>query len=41
VKEAKSAAANHYGPLSLYLSAGFSVVREDEDGTVLVRKSLG
>jgi ribosomal protein S18 acetylase RimI-like enzyme len=40
VKEAKSAAANHHGPLSLYLSAGFSVVREDEDGTVLVRKSL-
>ena len=26
-EEAKSAAANHHGPLSLYLSAGFSVVR--------------
>ncbi len=40
VKDAKSAAANHHGPLSLYLSAGFSVVQEDEDGSVLVRKTL-
>ena len=41
VKDARSAAANHHGPLSLYLSAGFSIVRDDEDGSVLVRKSLG
>ena len=40
VKDAQGAAANHHGPLSLYLSAGFSVVREDTDGSVFVRKSL-
>jgi GNAT superfamily N-acetyltransferase len=33
-------AENHFGPLSLYLSAGFSVHREDEDGSVYVRRSL-
>ena len=33
-------AANHYGPLSLYLSAGFTVVREREDGLCVVRRSL-
>ena len=33
--------ANHRGPLSLYLAAGFTIDREDEsDGTVFVRKSL-
>lgn len=32
-----SAAENHFGPLSLYLSAGFSLHREDEDGSVYVR----
>ena len=33
--------ANHRGPLSLYLSAGFTIDREDEsDGTVFVRRSL-
>jgi GNAT superfamily N-acetyltransferase len=35
-----SAAANHFGPLSLYLSAGFSVHREDDDGSVYVRRTL-
>jgi GNAT superfamily N-acetyltransferase len=35
-----SAAENHFGPLSLYMSAGFSVHREDEDGSVYVRRSL-
>lgn len=40
LKEAKSAAENHLGPLSMYLDAGFEVVRETEDGDVLVRKSL-
>ena len=37
---AKSDAENHFGPLSLYLSAGFSVHREDTDGSVYVRRSL-
>ena len=33
--------ANHRGPLSLYLSAGFTLDREDEsDGTVFVRRPL-
>ena len=40
VKDASGPAANHTGPLSLYLSAGFSIVREDDDGSVLVRKDL-
>ena len=35
-----SAADNHFGPLSLYLSAGFSVHREDDDGSVYVRRAL-
>ena len=38
-----SAAENHFGPLSLYLSAGFSVHREDEEGedsSVYVRRVL-
>ncbi len=35
-----SAAQNHFGPLSLYLSAGFVVVREDNDGSVWVRLPL-
>ena len=37
---ADSAAANHFGPLGLYLSAGFSVHREDDDGSVYVRRAL-
>ena len=37
---AASDAANHPGPLSLYLSAGFSVHRDEPDGSVVVRKSL-
>lgn len=39
-KVARNAAENHYGPLAMYLAAGFSVVREDSDGNVLVRKTL-
>ncbi len=35
-----SAAENHFGPLSLYLSAGFKVHREDGDGSVYVRRNL-
>ena len=38
--KSESAAANHFGPLSLYLSAGFSVYREDIDGSVHVRRTL-
>ena len=38
--ESRSAAANHFGPLGLYLSAGFSVYREDDDGSVHVRRTL-
>lgn len=35
-----SAAENHFGPLSMYLSAGFTVAREDADGSVWVRLDL-
>ena len=37
---ATSASENHFGPLGLYLSAGFSVHREDEDGSIYVRRAL-
>ena len=37
---AVTAAEQHFGPLSLYLSAGFFVHRTDDDGSVFVRKSL-
>jgi GNAT superfamily N-acetyltransferase len=40
VKQAHGAAANHLGPLSMYLDAGFSVVRETAEGDVYVRKAL-
>jgi hypothetical protein len=39
-REATSDAENHYGPLSLYLSSGFSVIKEQDDGLVVVRRSL-
>ncbi|MEO8278370.1 MAG: GNAT family N-acetyltransferase [Ideonella sp.] len=35
-----SAAENHYGPLNLYLSSGFVVHRQAEDGSVYVRRAL-
>ena len=35
-----SPAENHFGPLSMYLSAGFTVSREDDDGSVFVRRPL-
>lgn len=35
-----SAAENHFGPLGMYLSAGFSIHREDDDGSVYVRRAL-
>jgi GNAT superfamily N-acetyltransferase len=37
---AQTPAENHFGPLSLYLSAGFSVHRQDADGSVHVRRAL-
>lgn len=39
-KDADGAAANHMGPLAMYLQAGFSIVREDDDGDVIVMKAL-
>jgi ribosomal protein S18 acetylase RimI-like enzyme len=41
LKDSNDPAANHLGPLSMYLNAGFRVVREDSRGNVYVRKSLG
>lgn len=38
--EAPTDAKNHYGPLSMYLSAGFHEHRREADGTVYVRRSL-
>ncbi len=38
--DAKTDAENHVGPLNLYLSAGFEIDREDDDGSVYVRRSL-
>jgi hypothetical protein len=34
------AAGNHFGPLPMYLAAGFEITDEREDGTVLLRKPL-
>jgi len=39
LKDAQDDAANHHGPLSMFLAAGFEPVRE-EDGIVIVRKML-
>jgi GNAT superfamily N-acetyltransferase len=35
-----SPAANHYGPLAMYLAAGFAIDRDSDDGSVWVRKPL-
>ena len=40
VKNAKTPAANHLGPLAMYLAAGFSIVRQDKE-EAYVRKRLG
>ncbi len=37
---AATAAAQHFGPLSLYLSNGFAIDHADDDGSVVVRKAL-
>jgi GNAT superfamily N-acetyltransferase len=38
--QAQTSADNHFGPLTMYLAAGFSVERKDDDGSVWVRKRL-
>jgi GNAT superfamily N-acetyltransferase len=37
---ATTMAENHYGPLRMYLAAGFSIHRTDADGSVWVRRPL-
>jgi ribosomal protein S18 acetylase RimI-like enzyme len=37
---APSPAQNHFGPLNMYLAAGFAVGRDDPDGSVWVSKPL-
>jgi GNAT superfamily N-acetyltransferase len=37
---AKGAAENHFGPLGMYLAAGFTVDRTDADGSLRVAKEL-
>jgi GNAT superfamily N-acetyltransferase len=37
---AKGAADNHFGTLGMYLAAGFTVRRTDDDGSVWVGKDL-
>ena len=37
---ATNTAENHYGPLGIYLAAGFAVQRTDDDGSVWVRRAL-
>lgn len=39
-RNANSDAEHHYGPLSLYLSSGFTVFGEQDDGLVVVRRAL-
>jgi len=37
---ARSDGENHFGPLSMYLAAGFTIRRSDDDGSVWVGKEL-
>jgi GNAT superfamily N-acetyltransferase len=37
---AATEAENHFGPLAMYVSEGFAVHSEDDDGEVVVRKQL-
>lgn len=39
-RAASTDAEQHFGPLSLYLSAGFAIVAEKADGLVVVRRAL-
>jgi len=38
--DASSDAQNHFGPLSMYLAAGFKVHRTDGEGRAYVRRRL-
>lgn len=38
---AKGTSENHFGPLGMYLAAGFTVRRTDDDGSVWVGKEIG
>jgi GNAT superfamily N-acetyltransferase len=38
---ASTQAENHYGPLAMYLAAGFNVHNTEDDGYVIVRRRLG
>ena len=38
--DATTEAANHFGPLSLYLSSGFAILHKDSEGGAVVRKTL-
>ena len=38
--DARNDAQNHFGPLSMYLKAGFREHRRDEDGRIYVRRDL-
>ena len=40
VPDATSDAQNHYGPLAMYLAAGFAIHRTDENGNLRVRRNL-
>jgi GNAT superfamily N-acetyltransferase len=40
IPSATTDAEQHFGPLSMYLKAGFAVHRHDDDGKVWVRRSL-
>ena len=37
----KSESSNHYGPLKMYMNAGFEVYRKDPGKRMIVRKQLG
>jgi GNAT superfamily N-acetyltransferase len=39
-RQARSDAQQHHGPLGMYLTAGFRVHRERDDGTMVVRRDL-
>lgn len=39
-RDAQGEAANHFGPLAMFLAAGFLIHRETADGDVFVRKVL-
>jgi len=40
LRHASGPAANHLGPLAMYLAAGFAIMGEDSQGNVFMRRSL-